>query len=74
MTNIQWLMTGSGTATAKKLVWDVLEATKSVIHLIGPMLGIKSKQDVPRYLDELKHCLTHTDCYFCVRSVSAKKL
>ncbi|KAG1043129.1 hypothetical protein G6F43_011733 [Rhizopus delemar] len=64
----------SGTATAKKLVWDVLEATKSVIDLIGPMLGIKDKQDVPRYLDELKHCLTHTDCYFCVRSVSAKKL
>ncbi|KAG0827179.1 hypothetical protein G6F29_003953 [Rhizopus arrhizus] len=64
----------SNTVTAKKLAWDIVEGAKSVMPAIKPIVGLKSKEDILKFLAELRYCITHTDCYFNANSVSAQKL
>lgn len=67
-------MLGSNTATAKKFIWDFVEIAKSLLRFIGPNLGLNTKEEISRFLDELEHCLSHTDCYVYASYVSAQKL
>ncbi|CEG75223.1 hypothetical protein RMATCC62417_10302 [Rhizopus microsporus] len=64
----------SGTSAAKKFIWDCLEGVKSIQPMVGPMLGIKSQEDMVNFLTEYKHSLETQQCHFCFNSVAAQKL
>ncbi|ORE11545.1 S-adenosyl-L-methionine-dependent methyltransferase [Rhizopus microsporus var. microsporus] len=64
----------SGTSTAKKFIWDHLEGLKSIQPIVGPILGIKTKEDLANYLTEYKHSLETEPCLFSLNSVAAQKL
>jgi hypothetical protein len=65
---------GSNTVTAKKFVWDFVEGAKSTMPHIGSILQLGSKEDILEYLDELRYCLSNTDCYIHAHYVLAQKL
>ncbi|EIE78281.1 hypothetical protein RO3G_02985 [Rhizopus delemar RA 99-880] len=39
-----------------------------------PLIGVESKEDVLKFLEELKYCLLHTDCYVSFHSVAAENM
>ncbi|RCH92658.1 hypothetical protein CU097_012808 [Rhizopus azygosporus] len=59
---------------AKKFVWDCVEVTRSMIHAIGPYMGLNDEEDCRQYIRELKQCLTTSDCYMYYNAVAAQKL
>lgn len=67
-------MIGSNTVTAKKFAWDFVEGAKSTIPFIGSILQLSSKEDILEYLDELRYCLSNTDCYVHARCILAQKV
>ncbi|KAG1401635.1 hypothetical protein G6F60_006258 [Rhizopus arrhizus] len=69
----RWCRSNSGTLAAKKLIWDGIEIAKSTMSSIKPLLGVDSEESALKFLDDLNYCLTHTECYFRARSVTAQK-
>ncbi|KAG1152480.1 hypothetical protein G6F37_008659 [Rhizopus arrhizus] len=64
----------SNTATAKKFAWDFIELAKGTILGIKPLMGISSEEEISKFLNELRHCLTHTDIHLYVNRISVQKL
>jgi hypothetical protein len=65
---------GSNTVTAKKFVWDLVESAKSAMPFARSTLGLSSKEDILNYINELRYCLSNTDCYIHADYILAQKL
>ncbi|KAG1332384.1 hypothetical protein G6F62_007250 [Rhizopus arrhizus] len=63
----------TNSTTAKGFAWNALQGAKSFIQSIGPLIGVESKEDLSEFLEKLKYCLSHTDCYVSFHSVAAVK-
>ncbi|RCH88488.1 hypothetical protein CU097_008213 [Rhizopus azygosporus] len=66
--------TSSGTNTAKLFIWDALEVIKSVQDIIGPVLGINTKEELDIFLEKYKHDLETKESVYRLDSVAVKKL
>ncbi|KAG0789437.1 hypothetical protein G6F22_006710 [Rhizopus arrhizus] len=64
----------SNTVTAKKFVWDLVESAKSAMPFARSTLGLSSKEDILNYINELRYCLSNTDCYIHADYILAQKL
>ncbi|CAO3669063.1 unnamed protein product [Rhizopus stolonifer] len=60
--------------TAKKFAWDIIEATKSTMESVGPIIGINNKEESVKFIEDLKHCLSSSDNYICFKTVAAQKI
>ncbi|CAO3702879.1 unnamed protein product [Rhizopus stolonifer] len=63
----------SNTSTAKKLIWDTIEMSKSTLNHIGPIIGLNGKEDALNFMRDLKQSLPHTDYNVCVKSIALQK-
>ncbi|CEG70943.1 hypothetical protein RMATCC62417_06754 [Rhizopus microsporus] len=66
--------TSSGTNTAKLFIWDALEVIKSVQDIMGPALGINTKEELDIFLKKYKHDLETKESVYRLDSVAVQKL
>ncbi|CEG84960.1 hypothetical protein RMATCC62417_18701 [Rhizopus microsporus] len=63
----------SGTPMAKRLIWDVIEAFKSMQHVMGPIVGVKSNE-IGQFLIDYEHSLQTKESFICFSCVAVQKL
>lgn len=58
---------------AKRLIWDVIEAFKSMQHVMGPIVGVKTKE-IEQFLIDYEHTLQTKESFICFSCVAVQKL
>ncbi|KAF7726324.1 hypothetical protein EC973_008904 [Apophysomyces ossiformis] len=63
----------SPTALAKKCTWSRIQGIKSVLPVVGPKLGLHSKEDEQRFLDETLKAIQTSNVYSSIRGNAYKR-
>ncbi|KAI9276427.1 S-adenosyl-L-methionine-dependent methyltransferase [Sporodiniella umbellata] len=65
--------TSANTPNSKKFAWDMVEALKSTINSVGPIIGINSKEESKKFIEDYKQCLATSENLICFKAVVAQK-
>ncbi|KAG1425587.1 hypothetical protein G6F58_001853 [Rhizopus delemar] len=64
----------SNTSIAKTFAWDFVELAKGTMSGVKSAMGLSSEEDISKFLNELRHYLSHTDCTFYAPRILSQKL